>query len=276
MGTYRPLYNIRIEHEYFDGNICRAMQCRISPSGQALCHRRGLLFRQTGTNEWTILYDDAGAGVDTLSDVLALELVMADPAFVLYTQWNGFQPSSAYRLEPSGRAGNAGSDGRHRGAVCQSADRKGILHGTAPPDRRGILLCQGGNAGDRLSAVPCPRIPVGIPFRLPWRRKILSGKTPAGGMRRQTDIRAVRGGGRIWQGSAAYRFPRKDSPAETVRVPAPSDIRHRRRQPPQTGVAAQCGTAQAGRFPEQSPGVTPAVMLFLDCNPLHITRLLNH
>ena len=99
MGTYRPLYNIRIEHEYFDGNICRAMQCRISPSGQALCHRRGLLFRQTGTNEWTILYDDAGAGVDTLSDVLALELVMADPAFVLYTQWNGFQPSSAYRLE---------------------------------------------------------------------------------------------------------------------------------------------------------------------------------
>ena len=176
----------------------------------------------------------------------------------------------------SGRAGNAGSDGRHRGAVCQSADRKGILHGTAPPDRRGILLCQGGNAGDRLSAVPCPRIPVGIPFRLPWRRKILSGKTPAGGMRRQTDIRAVRGGGRIWQGSAAYRFPRKDSPAETVRVPAPSDIRHRRRQPPQTGVAAQCGTAQAGRFPEQSPGVTPAVMLFLDCNPLHITRLLNH
>ena len=247
MGTYRPLYNIRIEHEYFDGNICRAMQCRISPSGQALCHRRGLLFRQTGTNEWTILYDDAGAGVDTLSDVLALELVMADPAFVLYTQWNGFQPSSAYRLD-----------------------------GTAPPDRRGILFCQGGNAGDRLSAVPCPRIPVGIPFRLPWRRKILSGKTPAGGMRRQTDIRAVRGGGRIWQGSAAYRFPRKDSPAETVRVPAPSDIRHRRRQPPQTGVAAQCGTAQAGRFPEQSPGVTPAVMLFLDCNPLHITRLLNH
>ena len=99
MGTYRPLYNIRIEHEYFDGNICRAMQCRISPSGQALCHRRGLLFRQTGTNEWTILYDDAGAGVDTLSDVLALELVMADPAFVLYTQWNGIQPSSAYRLE---------------------------------------------------------------------------------------------------------------------------------------------------------------------------------
>ena len=46
MGTYRPLYNIRIEHEYFDGNICRAMQCRISPSGHALCHRRGLLFRQ--------------------------------------------------------------------------------------------------------------------------------------------------------------------------------------------------------------------------------------
>lgn len=99
MGTYRPLYNIRIEHEYFDGNICRAMQCRISSSGQALWHRRGLLFRQVGMNEWTILYDDEGAGVDTDYDILALELVMTDPSFVLYTQWNGFQPSSAYQLE---------------------------------------------------------------------------------------------------------------------------------------------------------------------------------
>lgn len=99
MGAYHPLFNIRIEHEYFDGNICRALQCRISPSGQALWHRRGLLFRQIWTNEWTILYDDAGAGVDTYSDVLALELDMTDPAFVLYTRWNNFQPFSAYRLD---------------------------------------------------------------------------------------------------------------------------------------------------------------------------------
>ena len=227
-------------------------------------------------DEWTILYDDAGAGVDTLSDVLALELVMADPAFVLYTQWNGFQPSSAYRLElPVGQETLEAT-----GAIVEQSANRQIGKGFCT-----VLL--------RLTEEVFSSAKAGTPetaclqFHVPEYRweylfvsrggeKFSPEKLRAGGMRRQTDIRAVRGGGRIWQGSAAYRFPRKDSPAETVRVPAPSDIRHRRRQPPQTGVAAQCGTAQAGRFPEQSPGVTPAVMLFLDCNPLHITRLLNH
>lgn len=122
MGTYRPLYNIRIEHEYFNGNICRAVQCRLSSAGQMLCRRRSLLFRQTGTNEWTILYDDAGAGVDTLSDVLALELIMTDPDFVLYTRWNGFQPSSAYLLElPSGQETPEATD-----AIVEQSDKRQI------------------------------------------------------------------------------------------------------------------------------------------------------
>lgn len=122
MGNYRPLYHIRIEHEYFDGNICRAMQCRLSSAGQTLCRRRGLLFRQTGTNEWTILYDNAGAGVDTLSDVLALELVLTDPDFVLYTYWNGFQLSSAYLLElPSGQDAPEAAD-----AIVEQADKRQI------------------------------------------------------------------------------------------------------------------------------------------------------
>lgn len=99
MGTYRPLYKIRIEHAYFDRNICRAIECRILPSGRTLWYRRSLLLCQTAINEWTIFYDAAGAGVDTCSDVLPLELVMTDPDFVLYTRWKGFQPSSAYLLE---------------------------------------------------------------------------------------------------------------------------------------------------------------------------------
>lgn len=104
MGTYRPLYKIRIEHEYFDKNICRAIECRMLPSGRMFWYCRNLLFRRTAINEWTILYDDAGEGVDTLSDVLALELVMTDPDFVLYTRWKDFHPSSAYLLElPSGQ-----------------------------------------------------------------------------------------------------------------------------------------------------------------------------
>lgn len=97
--NYRPLYNLRVEHDYFDRGVCRALRCRISPAESALWHRRGLLLRRPGENEWTILYDCEGAGVDTSSDVLALEMEMADPAFVLYTQWEGFRPTSAYGLE---------------------------------------------------------------------------------------------------------------------------------------------------------------------------------
>lgn len=98
MGCYRPLYTLRVEHDYFDGNICRTIHCRISPEGAVLWHRRGLLFKQTAQNEWTIVYDSEGAGVDS-SDVLVLEMYMIDPAFVLYTQWDGFLPNAAYSLE---------------------------------------------------------------------------------------------------------------------------------------------------------------------------------
>lgn len=97
--NYRPLYSLRIEHDYFDRGVCRALRCRIAPAEAGLWHRRGLLLRQPCGNEWTVLYDSDGAGVDTASDVLALEMDMTDPAFVLYTQWEGFQPDAAYSLE---------------------------------------------------------------------------------------------------------------------------------------------------------------------------------
>lgn len=96
---YRPLYSLRVGHDYFNGGICRSLRCRISPAETGLWHRRGLLFRQLGENEWTILYDHGGAGVDTSSDVLALELDLSDPSFVLYTLWDGFDPGAAYGLE---------------------------------------------------------------------------------------------------------------------------------------------------------------------------------
>lgn len=36
MSTYRTLYSFRIEHEYFVGGICRALQCAVLPVGQSL------------------------------------------------------------------------------------------------------------------------------------------------------------------------------------------------------------------------------------------------
>ena len=96
---YRPLYRLRIEHDYFDQGECRALRCRICPSGAALWQRRGLLLRQFAVNEWAVLYDADGAGVDTASDVLELEMDLANPDFVLYTRWDGFRPYAAYILD---------------------------------------------------------------------------------------------------------------------------------------------------------------------------------
>ena len=119
---YRSLFTFRVEHEYFDRGICRSFRCRISPAEAALWHRRGLLFRQLGENGWTILYDNDGAGVDTSSDVLVLDMEMTDPAFVLYTLWDGFHPNAAYGLELPLKK--------------ETADAVKVIRETAP--RRGI------------------------------------------------------------------------------------------------------------------------------------------
>ena len=96
MESYRILYRIRIGHDYFDGKPCPALQCRLTPRGEALAYRRGLLFRQTAPGEWTLLFRQEP---DTKNDVLSLDLFVADPKFTLYTAWDGFQPSAAYSLE---------------------------------------------------------------------------------------------------------------------------------------------------------------------------------
>lgn len=100
MESYRILYRIHIEHDYFDGKPCPALQCRLMPQGEALAHRRGLLFRQTASGEWTLLFRQEP---DTKNDELLLDLFMADPKFTLYTAWEGFQPSATYSLELPGK-----------------------------------------------------------------------------------------------------------------------------------------------------------------------------
>ncbi len=92
------MYTLRVEHDYFDGGVCRAIGCGVSPEGAELWRRRGLLFRQTGGNEWAVVFDDAGGGVNAGRDTLLLELHITDPGFVLYTEWADFQPTAAYLL----------------------------------------------------------------------------------------------------------------------------------------------------------------------------------
>ncbi len=103
MGAYERLYSLRILHDYFDGAVCRAVQCRPAASGVGLMRRRGWIFKQTADNEWTILYDPSGAVPEIGADRLSFELRLAEPDFVLCTHWPTFRPDAAYRLQlPSG------------------------------------------------------------------------------------------------------------------------------------------------------------------------------
>ena len=125
MGTYRPLYSLRVEHDYYDNLACRALAFRLKAGGVDLCRRRGLLFRQTAVNEWTLLYDCDSAGVDTSSDKVEAELCITDPAFVLFTDWAALRPENAYTLElPASRDTVEATE-----AIRESADRRRIGSG---------------------------------------------------------------------------------------------------------------------------------------------------
>lgn len=125
MGNYRTLYSLTVEHGYFDSGICRALRCRVSPRGADLWKRRGLLFRQDGPNTWSVLFDSDGAGMDTSSDVLVLEMDICDPDFVLYTRWDGFRPSSAYGLELPAASGTVEAVQ----SIRETATKRGIGEG---------------------------------------------------------------------------------------------------------------------------------------------------
>jgi hypothetical protein len=127
MGKYRPLYHFCIEHDYFDRNRCRAIGCHISPEGGDLLHRRGLLFRQLSSNEWTIFFDDMSTGVNTGSDVLTLELDITDPTLVTYTKWAEIHPDSAYLLKLPG--------------LTESLDASDCIEETAYRRKIGVGFC---------------------------------------------------------------------------------------------------------------------------------------
>ena len=96
MENYRILYRIRNEHDYFDSKKCSAVQCFLTPQGQDLLQRRGMIFRQTDVNEWTLLYNSEP---DADNDILNFNLSLTDPNFFSYTEWKEFSPSAVYSLD---------------------------------------------------------------------------------------------------------------------------------------------------------------------------------
>lgn len=132
MGTYRPLYSLSLEHDYYDNLACRALDFRLRAGGTDLCRRRGLLFRQTAANGWTLLYDCDSAGVDTAHDNVEAELCIKDPAFVLITDWPGFRPENAYILDlPS-----SGDNAEASEVIRESDERRRIGSGFCRVDIR--------------------------------------------------------------------------------------------------------------------------------------------
>ena len=150
MESYSILYRIRATHDYFDGKPCPSLQCRLTPQGEALAHRRGLLFRQTAVGEWTLLSDNLPAE----DDVLTLDLFLTDPAFMLYTAWQGFQPSAAYGLELP-----AAEEETDAATVIRPTDKKrGIGSGFCTVTLRMTKeLLEAAKAGKPMQAVLCFR-----------------------------------------------------------------------------------------------------------------------
>lgn len=152
MESYSILYRIRAVHDYFDGKPCPSLQCRLTPQGEALTHRRGLLFRQTAVGEWTLLSDNLPAE----DDVLTLDLFLTDPAFMLYTAWQGFQPSAAYGLELP-----AAEEETDAATVIRPIDEKrGIGSGFCTVTLRMTKeLLEAAKVGKPMQAVLCFRTP---------------------------------------------------------------------------------------------------------------------
>ena len=99
MENYQILYRIAVTHSYFGGDICMALAYKLNMQSILLVRRRGLLFRQIAANEWMVLYNSMGEGLDTEHDVLELEMSITDPAFTFYTKWEGFRPMGSYELQ---------------------------------------------------------------------------------------------------------------------------------------------------------------------------------
>lgn len=98
MDEYRILYTLNFEHSYISSSICKAIDVQVNQASLLLMKRRGLLFRQTKANEWSLFCKKTDLGKFSESDIILLNLYISDPAFLLYTQWDGFNLTKMYGL----------------------------------------------------------------------------------------------------------------------------------------------------------------------------------
>lgn len=95
MVSYSRLYRITVGHDYFGNSPCPSLRLRATCESEALMRRRGMMLREEGAGTWSLFFTEEP---DTDKDVLYLDLSVADPLFVLYTDWPGLRPADSYTL----------------------------------------------------------------------------------------------------------------------------------------------------------------------------------
>lgn len=95
MESYLRLYRITVRHDYFGESPCPSLRLRPSSEGEALLRQRGMMFREEAAETWSLFFTE---DPDTDKDMLLLDLSIADPMFVLYTDWPAFRPADSYEL----------------------------------------------------------------------------------------------------------------------------------------------------------------------------------
>lgn len=165
MGTYRPLYSLRVELFCF----CRTLALRLKAGGVDLCRRRGLLFRQTAVNELTLLYDCDNAGVDASSDKVEAELCITDrlsSCSRIGRRCAPKMPTPWSCLPRYGRGGRIHPRNRR-----QKAYRQRLLFGKYPDDGENPCSRTERKTQDLHASFPCPAMQMGIPAGVPrWRQ----------------------------------------------------------------------------------------------------------
>lgn len=95
MESYARLYRITVRHDYFGECPCPSLRLRATCEGEALMRRRGMIWREDAAGIWSLFFTEEP---DTDKDVLYLDLSVADPMFVLYTDWPGLRPADSYEI----------------------------------------------------------------------------------------------------------------------------------------------------------------------------------
>lgn len=102
---YRVLLTLGINHEYIEDESYRLMDIQLCRESILLLRNRQMIFKRESPGQWMLIGNVEGSGVDEECDVLGLEFVLKDAAFMYYTEWEGFDADVAYTVDLTGCEG---------------------------------------------------------------------------------------------------------------------------------------------------------------------------